>query len=193
MWKAALSGVQKERVITYFHAGCWSADFPWELCIPATFVLMWLSQWSSFSHPHKFWGKAPRKGCRTCCEERGGYWKLTVMWDSESTDCFESNFGRYFPLKLRQILQARMKAAMLVHDTLACCTPEQLEHCTSYSDWMDPYPRLPASGRFCGPSKGKGTWGKTQCPATVHLLWVNCSQEPLPFTEAVSECRDVLC
>lgn len=75
MWKVALSGVPKERAITYFHAGCWSADFLWELCIPATFVLTWQSQWSSFSHPHKFWGKAPHKGCRTCCEERGGYWK----------------------------------------------------------------------------------------------------------------------
>lgn len=44
---------------------------------------------------------------------------------TESTDCFELNFGRYFPLKLRQILQARMKAAILVQDTLACCTAEQ--------------------------------------------------------------------
>lgn len=59
---------------------------------------------------------------------------------TESTDGFELNSGRYFPLKLRQILQARMKAAMLLQDTLTCCTPEKLEHCTSYSDWMDPSP-----------------------------------------------------
>lgn len=102
-----------------------------------------------------------------------------MICNSESTDCFELNFGRHFPLKLRQIIQARMKAAMLVQDIVACCTPERLEHCTLLQWLNGPIPTVCQllEGSVVLP-KSKEPQVKPSALATVCLL--NCTQKPLP-------------
>lgn len=141
MWKAALSGFGKKgdhllprrMLISRFPL---RIVHPCNICADVTESMVFVFPSSQIL------GQGPSQGLQNMLWGKSRILKINSdMQTSKSTDRSELNFGSYFPLKLWQILQARMKAAMLVQDTLACCTPEKLEHCTSSSDWMDPYPQ----------------------------------------------------